>query len=148
MHQHASLVITQMTAQPAMAALHTAIAMTAPHAATLVTAIHVPHTATAMTAHASVVQMTAAASAQPVVCQTAHGKTATNHAATLLPAMTAVHAAISQMTVAHAVVSLKTATQTAQTVLHEMTLASQPSAARATPTQTRRHSSKTRFLSV
>jgi hypothetical protein len=120
----AHVLVVQMTVVVATAQLSETV-MTVAHVVTLVTVAHV-------------VTLVIATIARLQACQTDHGKTAANHAVTLLLAMT----------VAHVAISLKTVTRTAQTVQPVMTHASQPSVVHATATQIRRLSSRMLFLSV
>jgi hypothetical protein len=147
--QHASLATTQKTAQPVMAARHTTQivlhlvvgAMTAMHARLVATmSANHAHLVTAKIAqHAQVLVV---ASATATALSALHTASQIHHVL-----KTALQSAVGQKTVA-VILLAKSATQIAQTAQPAMTHASHHSAAHATQTQTRRLSSKTRFLSA
>jgi hypothetical protein len=147
--QHVSLATTQMTAQPVMAARHTTqivlhlvvAAMTAMHARLAVTmsANHVLLVTAKIAQHAQVLVV---ASATATVQSALHTASQIHRVSKIAP-----QSAVGLKTVVVIQVA-KSATQTALTAQHAMTHASHHSAAHATQTQTRRLSSKIRYLSV
>jgi hypothetical protein len=168
--QHASLAITLMTAQLAMAVRHTTQIVR--HTATAITQVaqSVLHLVVAvMTAmrvqHAVMAQVaTAALQIKTVLLETAKtaqraqvlvvaSATATVqsdlHTASQIHRVlkTALQSAVGQKIVA-VILLAKSATQTVLTAQHAMIHANQVSVVLATQTQTRRLSSKTRFLSA
>jgi hypothetical protein len=155
--QHASLATTQTIVQLAIhvrhttqTALHTVTAMVQFVQSVLLT-VTVIHVRLAMTALRAVTMNANRAHSETV-------KTV-QHAVVLVVALatataqSALHTAnqiqlVLKTATQSAVLSLKTETQTVQTAQHAMTHASQPSVVHAIQTQTRRLSSKIRFLSV
>jgi hypothetical protein len=148
---HASLVTTLMTEQLVMVVrlitqivLHTVtvmvqLALSVHH---MVTVIHVRHAEMTNVNHVLLVTAKIVRRVQVLVVASA---TATVQS--VLHTVSQIHH-VSKTVTQSAVHGLKIAIQTAQTVQRAMIHANRHSAAHATQTQTRRHSSRTRFLSV
>jgi hypothetical protein len=156
--QHASLATTQMTAQLAMVVRLTTqivlLMVTATHAHhSAVAAMTVMHVRHAVTMSVNLVLLETARTAQRVQVLVVASATATVqsalHTANRIHRVskTALQSAVGQKTVA-VILLAKSATQTVLTAQHAMIHANQVSVVHATQTQTRRLSSKTRFLSV
>jgi hypothetical protein len=136
---HLALGVLAMTVQLAMIA-HRVATVQATVATTVLHAVmtNVSHVLSATAKTVQHVQVLVVASATATVQSVLHTASQILHVS-----KTALQSAVGQKTVA-----AKSATQTVQTVQHAMIHANQLSAAHATQTQTRRLSSKTRFLSV
>jgi hypothetical protein len=151
--QHASLATTQKTAQPVMAARHTTQIVLHLVVAAM-TAMHVRLVATMSANHAHLVTAKIAQHAQVLVVASATATALSAlHTASQIHRVSKIapQSAVGLKTVVViqvAIQTAKSATQIAQTAQPAMTHASHHSVEHATQTQTRRLSSKTRFLSA